>query len=219
MDETRRDTLLLGALALASATTDVLGFLAFGGVFTSAMTGNAALLGMDLGQGRSIAASRSLMALVGFLVGVAAATALGGSHRRGAVSTALGLEAACLAAFTAAWFFTSTPGLVYVLIMLSGCGMGAQAVTARWVNLPAIPTVVFTSSLTSIVMAATRSLMRRRRLPDAARRQIGVFCTYLAGAVAAGGLALWNLTAVALLPLAAVAFALGLNRRRASRPD
>jgi uncharacterized membrane protein YoaK (UPF0700 family) len=218
MDEVRRNTLLLAALALASATTDVLGFLAFGGVFTSAMTGNAALLGMDLGQGESIAALRSLVALVGFLAGVAAATALGGSRRRGAVSTALGLEAGCLAVFTAAWFLASAPGLVYALIMLSGCGMGAQAVAARWVNLPAIPTVVFTSSLTSIAMAATRSLMHRRRLPDAARRQIGVFCTYLAGAVAAGGLALWNLTAVALLPLAAVAGALVLNRRRAARP-
>jgi uncharacterized membrane protein YoaK (UPF0700 family) len=214
MDEVRRDTMLLAALALASATTDVLGFLAFGGVFTSAMTGNAALLGMDLGQGKSIAASRSLVALIGFLAGVAAATALGGSHRRGAVSTALWFEAACLAAFTGAWFLASTPGLVYALIMLSGCGMGAQAVAARWINLPAIPTVVFTSSLTSIVMAATRSVMRRRRLPIAARRQIGVFCTYLAGAVAAGGLALWNLTAVVLLPLAAVAFALGVNRLR-----
>jgi uncharacterized membrane protein YoaK (UPF0700 family) len=212
MDEARRDMLLLAALAVASATTDVLGFLAFGGVFTSA------LLGMDLGQGKSIAASRSLVALVGFLVGVAAATALGGGHRRGAVSTALGLEAAFLATFTGAWFLTKAPWLVYALIVLSGSGMGAQAVAARWVNLPAIPTVVFTSSLTSIVMAATRSLMRRRRLPDAARRQFGVFCTYLGGAVLAGGLALWSLTAVALLPLAAVAFALAVNRRRAPRP-
>ncbi|HEY1799025.1 MAG TPA: YoaK family protein [Stellaceae bacterium] len=218
MDEARRDILLLAALALASATTDVLGFLAFGGVFTSAMTGNAALLGMDLGQGKGIAAARSLVALAGFLVGVAAATALGGGHRRGAVSTALRLEAACLLVFTAAWFLAGVPALVYALIALSGCGMGAQAVAARWVNLPAIPTVVFTSSLTSIVMAATRSLMRRRRLPDATRRQIGVFLTYLAGAVLAGALALWNLTAVALLPLAAVAFALAVNRRRARRP-
>src|ERR1700728_1980858 len=119
MDEIRRDTLLLAALALASATTDVLGFLAFGGVFTSAMTGNAALLGMDLGQGKGIAASRSLVALVGFLAGVAAATALGAGGRRGAVSTALGLEAACLALFTAAWFFAGAPWLVYALIVLS----------------------------------------------------------------------------------------------------
>lgn len=44
--------LALTALALASGVTDVAAFLTLGDVFTSAMTGNTALLGVALSQGR-----------------------------------------------------------------------------------------------------------------------------------------------------------------------
>jgi uncharacterized membrane protein YoaK (UPF0700 family) len=48
-----RHDLTLALLAFASGTTDVLSFLALSGVFTSAMTGNTALLGLAAGQGQS----------------------------------------------------------------------------------------------------------------------------------------------------------------------
>src|ERR671918_41811 len=63
-------------LSLASGCTDVLSFLRLGNVFTSAMTGNTALLAIALGQGQLFAAMRSLMALIGFIIGIAVATAL-----------------------------------------------------------------------------------------------------------------------------------------------
>jgi uncharacterized membrane protein YoaK (UPF0700 family) len=52
-----------------------------------------------------------------------------------------------------------------VLILLSAAGMGIQSVAARRINLPGIPTVVFTSTLTSIVMAATETILRRAAFP------------------------------------------------------
>src|ERR1700691_5565201 len=87
-----RDNATLLLLTFASATTDIFAFIGLGRVFTSAMTGNAALLGVSLGQGRIAAASRAIAALLGFLVGAAGATLLGHLRWPGAVKAALGFE-------------------------------------------------------------------------------------------------------------------------------
>lgn len=162
-----RHDLTLALLAFASGTTDVLSFLALSGVFTSAMTGNTALLGLALGQGQSNAAIRSFAALAGFLMGVAAGTLPRDTgSRRSALFRILALEALCLGLFTALWSISTdldNGSTIYVLILLSAAGMGIQSVAARRINLPGIPTVVFTSTLTSIVMAATEAVLRRTR--------------------------------------------------------
>jgi uncharacterized membrane protein YoaK (UPF0700 family) len=216
-----RHDLTLALLAFASGTTDVLSFLALSGVFTSAMTGNTALLGLAAGQGQSGAAVRSVAALAGFLMGVAAGTlprGIGG--RRSDLSQILALELLCLGLFTAIW--GTRPDLdngsaVYGLILLSAAGMGIQSVAARRINLPGIPTVVFTSTLTSIVMAATEAVLRRTRFPFEGLRQIAVFCAYLIGTLLAGVMASRSLGAIVLLPLIAVLGALGLEFRQRSR--
>jgi len=175
-----RHDLTLALLAFASGATDVLSFLALSGVFTSAMTGNTALLGLAVGQGQSSAAVRSFAALAGFLMGVAAGTLprdIG--SRRSALFRILALEALCLGLFTALWGIwpdLDNGSTIYVLILLSAAGMGIQSVAARRINLPGIPTVVFTSTLTSIVMAATKAVLRRAMFPFEALRQIAVFC-------------------------------------------
>src|SRR4051794_8286724 len=98
------DDLAVALLAFASGTSDVLSFLALGGTFTSAMTGNTALLGLSLGQGRLAAAERAFAALIGFLCGVIAGT-LCREHagRQRALLRILALEAVCLGLFTAVW--------------------------------------------------------------------------------------------------------------------
>ena len=60
--------------SFAAGSMDAIGFLTLGNVFTSAMSGNAILLGLALGQGRISAATHSLAAFVGYVVGVVAAT-------------------------------------------------------------------------------------------------------------------------------------------------
>ena len=52
----------------------MIAFVLLGHVFTSAMTGNTALLGLALGKRDTAAAGRSAFALAGFLCGIVAAT-------------------------------------------------------------------------------------------------------------------------------------------------
>src|SRR5262249_49438724 len=149
---------VLALLAFASGLTDILGFLTLSNVFTSGMTGNTALLGLALGERRIFAASYAASALAGFVLGVAWAALLSRSgSRRSGITGLLGFEAFSLGAFCAIWFafdHSSESDALYVLIALSSTGMGIQAVVARRINAPGIPTVVFTTTLTNIVIAA-----------------------------------------------------------------
>jgi len=71
----------LTTLAMGSGVTDVTTFLTLGDVFTSAMTGNTALLGIALSQGRLLSAAHSFSALLGFAIGAAlGATIYLGKH-------------------------------------------------------------------------------------------------------------------------------------------
>lgn len=218
-----RKALTLALMAFASSTTDVLSFLALSGVFTSAMTGNTALLGLALGQGQILAASRSLAALLGFIGGVAAGTLMrGAGDRRRPLAWLLGLEAMCLGLFALGWSTLDHPagtGADYVLIVLSAVGMGMQSVAARTVNAPGITTVVFTSTLTSIVMTAIEVVIRRAALPFDAIRQLAVFSVYLLGAVFAGSIASQHTDILVGLPLLAVLCALALQYRRAPQKE
>jgi uncharacterized membrane protein YoaK (UPF0700 family) len=62
----RQDHVNVGptALSLASGCTDVLSFLKLGDLFTSAMTGNIALLAISIGRGGVLAASQHLVTAI-----------------------------------------------------------------------------------------------------------------------------------------------------------
>jgi uncharacterized membrane protein YoaK (UPF0700 family) len=214
-----RSDVTLALLAIAAASSDVLSFLILREVFTSGMTGNTALLGLSLGQDRVLAASRAAVALLGFVLGVVAGTlAQGGPERPRPLALLLALEALCLGLFAALWHagWPEGDGFAYPLIFLSALGMGLQIVAARQINLPGLPTVVFTTTLASILITATTAARRRQALPIDAWRQVAIFFSYLAAAVLAGALALRAPGLLVLLPLAAVLAALALQWR--SRP-
>jgi uncharacterized membrane protein YoaK (UPF0700 family) len=63
--------LVLAWLSLSAGFRDVLIFQKLGALFTSAMTGNVALLAIGIGRGQLFAASWSFAALLGFSFGVA----------------------------------------------------------------------------------------------------------------------------------------------------
>jgi uncharacterized membrane protein YoaK (UPF0700 family) len=211
----------LAALAMASGVTDVTTFLSLGDVFTSAMTGNAALLGIALSQGRIVSATHSLSALLGFTLGAALAAAINFRKRENeagaldVVQTLLAIEVCCLAAFAAMLTMTGAPPespALYALILLSAIGMGLQGVAARQINSPGINTIVFTSTLVSIVTSLTGTLMRRserRRVHPDTKRQIGMFLAYAVGALVAGILVRPALSLLAWIPMLAVLAALG----------
>ena len=156
----------LALLSFASGSMDALAFFNLGQVFPSAMTGNTALLGLSLGQGHLIEASRPFIAFAGFLAGAAVASAsvelwLHKLSISRAVCRLLALEACLLAAFALAWWFIDRPDRGRLVSMGSivavSSAMGIQSVAARLVGRSGITTVVFTSTLTAIVTSATEA--------------------------------------------------------------
>src|SRR6476659_2973521 len=86
-------------LAAASGATDAIGYLALGNVFTSAMTGNLALLGIALAHRDGERVGRVLVSLVCYMVGAAIGARVARSPQPGdpvwppAITRALAIEA------------------------------------------------------------------------------------------------------------------------------
>ena len=211
----------LALLSFASGSIDALAFFNLDQVFPSAMTGNTALLGLALGQGHLIEASRPFIAFAGFVAGAAVASAsvelwLHKFSISRAVCRLLALEACLLAAFALAWWFIDRPitgvGL-YGLIVAASSGMGIQSVAARLVGRPGITTVVFTSTLTAIVTSATEAMLQPpHSLPLATKRQIGMYLIYGVGAGICGLLAS-HVASLAIVPFVAVVIAASFHWR------
>jgi uncharacterized membrane protein YoaK (UPF0700 family) len=101
-----------------------------------------------------------------------------------------------------------------LLILILAIAMGLQAVAGKKINLSSIPTIVFTSTLTNIVISVTDLLARGKfALSSDTKRQMASFCAYFAGAVMAGLLSFFDFSIVIVLPLAAVAICLGIHIR------
>ncbi|ARN80981.1 YoaK family protein [Methylocystis bryophila] len=209
----------LALLSFASGSMDALAFFNLGEVFPSAMTGNTALLGLALGGGHLMQASRPFTAFAGFVAGAALASAcvtlwLSKLATPRAVWLLLAFEACLLAGFALAWQFIDRPlagaGL-YGLIIAASSAMGIQSVAARLVGRFGISTVVFTSTLTSIVTTATEAMLQPpHTLLHATKQQIAMFLTYGLGAGLCG--ALFSYPAwIAVLPFACVVGAAGFH--------
>ena len=206
---------LLSAIA---ASADVTAFLCFHAVFTSAMTGNIALLGLALGQGHLALATHSLLALAGFAAGVMLATALG--ERRGwQGDPILFLELIGLLIFAGGWWAWGFPGAgvpLAVMILSSATAMGVQSVLARKINVAGVPSVVFTNTLTTILIGLTQALRRWEKPGWATRQQLAALLAYAGGAVLIATL-LWLSPALAVnLPWVALIGVWFLGRHAAS---
>src|SRR5260370_24706732 len=202
--------IVLALLAIGAGSMDALGFFALGGALPSAMTGNTALLGLALGRGHPAAAAPPFAAGLGFVLGAALAAAmlylgLGKLPVRRGVAALLAAESFLLAGLLLAWQFTDRAAVglpLYALILLGAAGMGVQSVAARQDNRPGVTTVVFTSTLTSIVIAVTGAgLVQSHRLGFAAKRQMFMLLAYGIGALAGGFLTWHAIGASPFLPL------------------
>jgi uncharacterized membrane protein YoaK (UPF0700 family) len=194
-------------LTWVAGTVDAIGYLVLGHVFTANMTGNAVLLGLAFGQGQFQAAFRALLALGGFILGVAIGAIL--AHRAGtdvdqrrAFVGPVIVESLVLVAFALVLHLPMIPRnqiTLYVLIGLSAVAMGVQSAAVRRLNLPGIATTVLTGTITSLVAGLVRLLHityvsspteepvvsvpgRSRHL----RLQAGVFIVYVVAATVAG---------------------------------
>lgn len=213
----RRVVFFLGG---AAGYLDAVGYLTLG-LFTANMTGNTVLLGIAIGQGNRAAMVRVLLALAAFVGGAAAGALLLRGRRTG---SAFGLEAVCVAVGLAAWLHLRQPhpGRVipdpaaFPLIALLSAAMGAQSAAVRRLGDQRISTTYVTGTLTSLAVdTVSRILARRGGAPQSPSNPaepgsplpllIGIWTSYVAGAVA-GGFAQqrWGFESI-VLPLAAIA--------------
>ncbi len=201
-------------LSATSGAADVVAFLKLNMVFTSAMTGNLALFGISVGQGHLLSATHSLAALLGFISGVAIAALW--KERPFGLHWILGLEVVFLAFYALCWLRWGFPpgGIpLYALILFSAMSMGMQSVAARLIDVAGVPSVVFTNTLTSIVLVFIQSIHKHRPLPFALRQQMAALLAYLGGAVVFAFLLMIRPVLAMTLPAILVALALWMHWR------
>jgi uncharacterized membrane protein YoaK (UPF0700 family) len=201
-------TAILLLTALAAGVVDVISFSRLGGIFTSAMTGNLALLGYYAASGAIHSAIKSLSALAGFIVGCGVG-ALQSRNKpdRSAVKTILALEALILAvcAFGSMQPLVSgSQDLMEGEILLLGFAMGLQSIVGTRLKQT---NVVFTSTLIKIVTTPFGTRPNEGKA-NTIKRETSVVVAYLVGAMIAGISVATRFAGALLIPLAALGIAL-----------
>lgn len=206
----RKVSATTGVLVLTVFTAglvDVLSFATLGAIFTSAMTGNLALLGFYAATGALHSAARSLSALLGFIVGCA--VGLLQSRRRtnrSAIRRILGLETAIIVICAIGGMQSSLSArndFMPAEIVLLAFAMGLQSIIGARLKQT---NVVFTTTLIKIVSAAIGST-RDEGSAGERHRDTAVVVAYLAGALVAGVTIAAHFGAALIIPVAAIGIA------------
>ncbi|GGH77771.1 uncharacterized membrane protein YoaK (UPF0700 family) [Pullulanibacillus pueri] len=147
--------LIVLLLTMISGCSDAISFLALGEVLTAAMTGNTVFFGLSLVNAKDLAPLGYLVALLGFMLGVAVG-AFVLRHKRHVtglnttVLLTLCIEFIGLALFGLLVSFVTSPNH-YLLIVLLALSMGVQGTTARRLGVNGVPTTVITSTTTGMI--------------------------------------------------------------------
>jgi uncharacterized membrane protein YoaK (UPF0700 family) len=212
-------------LTLTSGCADAISFLALGEVLTAAMTGNTVFLGLSLVHANGLKPVGYLIALLGFMLGVAIAAIVlrKKRHETGLnpiVTLAMGLELCSFIVF-GILSYTSLTGHFLFVILLS-FAMGVQATLARRIGVNGVPTTVITSTTTGLVEALVWNAFNRNQKGNEKTKTTIVpnssifiwaidIVIYGVGAAMCGALELkWHLHAI-WLPTAIVAVVLCLS--------
>ena len=130
----------------------------------------------------------------------------GGQHA--ALRLLLGVETLLLAGAVLVWFSSQHRNgniSAYTIILMLAFCMGMQGIVGKRVNLSNIPTVVFTSTLTNIVIGLTDMLASGvYTVPKDTKRQCASFLMYFLGALGAGFAVHFQATILIFLPVLAV---------------
>jgi uncharacterized membrane protein YoaK (UPF0700 family) len=196
-----------GVLVLTVFTAglvDVLSFAKLGAIFTSAMTGNLALLGFYAATGAVHSAIKSLSALVGFIVGCAVGM-IQSRHAtdRVAVRRILALETLTIVVCAIGSLqpsLSARSDFMQVEILLLAFAMGLQSIVGARLKQT---NVVFTTTLIKIVSAAIGST-REQSSAGERQRDTAVVIAYLIGALTAGATIATHFTAALVIPVLAI---------------
>ncbi|MHC3469406.1 DUF1275 family protein [Streptomyces sp. 7R007] len=199
-------------LTLAAGAANAFAFLALGGVFTSVVTANCALLGLHLATGHAAAVRSVAVALLGYLAGAAAGALVAadrGRTRAAGLRRGLLTEAVLLWAVAGGWLgWHAAPHaagrtlLLFLTAVAMGCQNGSVGVTAG--------SAVTTAYLTGLVTSTVTAFVTTRRLRTG---NVGVVLSLIAGAAAGGAACRWLRPAAPLLPALLVTAALASRLR------
>jgi len=194
-----RDLLLL---SLTAGSADAAGYLGLGRVFTSNMTGNLVLLGIDLGQGHFVLAARVLFVLAIFIGGACLGAWLGRDVPEREWPTLafrlIGLEKIALLLFGIGWFLLADRNNelgTHALMLLLALAMGLQAAAMGRLSAPGVATTAVTGTITALATGAMNLLFmsktetaQRLAIRERVQFQIGVVLLYGSGAALGGWL-------------------------------
>jgi uncharacterized membrane protein YoaK (UPF0700 family) len=213
---------LTGALAFASGSLDAAALMGLGGAFTSVVTGNLVFTGRALGTWSGGSMTYPVIAVAGFVGGVAVGTWVAGLAGPGSRETrwpwratrVLALESAILLVLNVAWLgYGGRPtGLVAgLMLFFAALALGSQSAAAR--NISGTPSTTYmTGALTTLIEALCRG---RRADPSAVFGLAGL----VSGAAVSAAL-ITSLRPAALLPaLLAVVVVLAVKLRDHGRQD
>jgi uncharacterized membrane protein YoaK (UPF0700 family) len=220
----RREIRSLLLLSLTAGSADAAGYLGLGRVFTSNMTGNLVLLGIDLGQRRFGEALHSVYVLAVFLAGVALGTwmtrDLDGHRGADVLRRITPHEALLLVIFAVLWSlrYETTPDLSYGLVPFLAVAMGLQSAAFHRLRIPGVATTAITSTMTTLVSGVVGMLSPRRsqaEKPGPGRFVFqGLFLLlYLAGALLSGIVMIHQPRIVGFFPAAFVLYVLFTHLR------
>jgi uncharacterized membrane protein YoaK (UPF0700 family) len=199
-----------GVLVLTSFSAglvDVLSFAKLGGIFTSAMTGNLALMGFYAATGAVQSAIKSMTALLGFIMGCAIGTIQGRRRtNRSAAKRILGLETLIImicAIGSMQSSLSARSDFMQAEIVLLAFAMGLQSIVGARLEQT---NVVFTSTLIKLV-SATIGSTREEGTAGERQRGAAVVVAYLSGALIAGITITAHFAAALIIPVVAVGIA------------
>ncbi|MBS0432562.1 MAG: DUF1275 domain-containing protein [Proteobacteria bacterium] len=218
---------LLVLLAAVGGCLDGLSYLRLDHVFTANMTGNTVLLALALGQRDWPHALRALLAVFGYVLGVAGGALLvelqrGVGHWPHSITRAFALEAGVLAVFAMVSVLFAPPPhtpLRDVLIILSGLAMGVQSAAVRGLQVSGVATTFITGTITSLVArlthwAADIEIRHVHANAHGSGLLAAVWVAYFLAALGCGALAMRWPRWVALFPVCALVVVVAAAARR-----
>ncbi|TVZ00749.1 DUF1275 domain-containing protein [Trebonia kvetii] len=237
--ERHRHSYYIGLLTFASGCVDVVTLMMIGGAFTSVITGNLIFVGRAIGTTSLTPAVHAILAVIGYILGVAAGSrlrllfgrpstgqrALGRSAQSRSAqgqpwprsaTLVLAVECALLAALNVAWIgYDAAPptAATDVLLTAAALALGMQGAAARGIE-GNPSTTYMTGALTALIEA----LVTGRRKSADASAVVGLLA--LVAGAACGAVLIRYASRTALLPplaalLLVVAVKLWQHRREA----
>jgi uncharacterized membrane protein YoaK (UPF0700 family) len=153
-------------LSFAAGSADAAGYMGLGRVFTSNMTGNVVLLGIDIGEGHLLSAGRTVLVLATFILGVTLGAVLGQKVKERdwgrLAARIIGLEKIVLVLFAIGWLMRAgsihSPIDSTVLFLLT-LAMGLQASAMNRLSAPGASTTAITGTLTVLIAGLVQMMV------------------------------------------------------------